>query len=168
LRKDYVCTPENIERAFCFLTVSSNIGDRTDSVQKSDHSDRHDVISGERVAVISSYRINDKQKIRSQVLEFFFVTHRQTGRYQFRSIRNRNEVSTWCSKSAEEYSGVRLFAILFYIHKLLIPDTVYEFIYFCDYFVENKSTSFNATYICISEVLIEWISYLYRPLIRYQ
>jgi len=107
LRKDYVCTPENIERAFCLLTVSSNIGDRIDSVQKSgDHSDRRDVISGERVAVISSYRINDKQKIRSRVPEFFFLwlvvkpVDTSLGR-----IRNRNEASTWCSKSAEEYSG---------------------------------------------------------------
>lgn len=42
----YVC-PANIERVFLHLTVSSNVGDRINSVRKSgDQSDRRDIISG--------------------------------------------------------------------------------------------------------------------------
>lgn len=71
MRKDARARPANIERAFLLLTVSSNVDERINSVQESD---RRDVISGERVAVISYYRIELMVSKRSEAehRDFFF------------------------------------------------------------------------------------------------
>lgn len=138
MRKDYVCTPCEY-RTFLLLTTSSNVGDRINSIQKSgDQSDRRDVISGERVAVILSYRINDKQKIRNRA-PGFFLSHHQTGRYQFKPIRSRNVISTWYLKSAEECSERMVIHDLVLYSRIANSSRYFEFIYFCNYLIENNA-----------------------------
>lgn len=144
MRKDYVCTPCEY-RTFLLLTASSNVGDRINSTQKSgNQSDRRDVISGERVAVILSYRINDKQKIRNRAPGIFLwviikPVDTNLGRF---AVETEYRLDAW--KVPKSVLKER-FTILFYIHKLRIHlDISYEFIYFCNYLIENNTIKIQA------------------------